>query len=126
LLPELNFVVDVALILFAVSITFSNQFCYDHLHIFPTMFFYRWNRCFRDPEGRGSLLLLAFDVGSLLALGVFWYCMAGVVSLPVGDFLVFMFYFAMGAFVGLLPWFFYMIIHHLVGRWRKGDPSGLP
>jgi len=112
---EANFVADVAVALFAVSLTFSGQLSYTELEVFPTMFLYRWAFCLHDRLCLASLFFDAFNFLSLVLLGAFWYYRGELRSrLPVGT-LGFMAYLITGAFFGLLPWFVYWYMHLIVG-----------
>jgi len=114
---ETNFVVDVAVGLFAVSLGFSIQFSYN-LGVFPTIFVYRGIGCWlHDPMCLASLIFIALNAVFLMVLGAFWYHRGGTRStLPVGG-LGFTLYLICGAVIGVLPWLAYLIT-----RWVAGVP----
>ena len=109
---DVNFVVDMAVALFGVSLAFSIQLSYSGLKIIPTMIGYRWkDRCSKDQSGRewrGSVAEVVFNSLSLVPLGAFWYYRECVTRLLPGGFWWFMLYLIFGAIVGVLPWFAFL------------------
>ena len=114
LADEANFVVDVALTLFALSLTFSMELSYRELKIFPTLFLYQSWRRRLDMKGLASFTSLMLNFASLLVLGVFWcYLRWWISATPVGR-VEFISYLVLGATIGVLPWLIYWLMHWMV------------
>lgn len=115
LTDEANFVGDVALMLFAISLTFSMDLSYRELKIFPTLFLCRWWRRRFDMKGLASFTSVMLNIASLLVLGAFWCALRFwlVSETPVGPAL-FIVYLVLGAGVGVLPWFIYWLMHWML------------
>jgi hypothetical protein len=108
LTDEVDFVVGVALTLFAVSLGFSIQFSYSNLGVYPTICVYR---PLHEVCCQASLISMALSVASLLALAAFWCFMKS--RRPVGRWR-FIGYLILGAFFGLLPWVAYLGTRHYI------------
>jgi len=113
LTDEADFVVGVALTLFAVSASFSIQFSYSDLGVYPTICVYRGPA---EVCCQASLITILLSIVFLLALAAFWCLVKS--RPPVGRrwFIVYLF---LGAIVGLLPWATY-----LIARWYIQFLSG--
>ena len=117
---EVNFVIDVAVALFGVSLAFSIQLSYDKLKIIPTMIWYRLKKPRRSERERrelcGSVAEVVLNSLALVTLGAFWYYRECVTRLFPGGFGSFMLYLIFGAIVGVSPWFAYWGTRKIAGK----------
>jgi len=128
LADEANFVAEVALTVFAISLTFSMNLSYKELGVFPTLLWYQWGprprpRRHQLPLSRrrrfnkwGVATLISLVVNSvfLIYLGLFWCWLAKSVSGTPAGLGWFMVCLVLGAGVGLLPWSTYWFARHIV------------
>jgi len=111
---DVSFIINVAVVMFAVSLTFSAQLSYTELKVFPTIIFYRSAFCLGDRQCLASLFFDAFNFISLLFLGAFHHYRSWLIRRWPGGFKGFTAYLIFGAFVGILPWIVYLFTHAIV------------
>ena len=102
---DMNFIVNFAVTLFAVSLGFSIDFANRDWDFFPTVCLYRG---VNDSTCVASLVLVVGFILCLLPLGLFWYYRERIYGRPKNMRALFG-YLIFGAIIGILPWIAYLV-----------------
>ena len=107
---DVNFIVNVAVTLFAVSLGFSIDFANRNWGFFATVCLYRG---VNDSTCVASLVLIVGFILGLLVLGLFWYYKERIFGRPKNMPALFG-YLILGAFIGILPWIAYLVTLRMI------------
>jgi hypothetical protein len=114
-----QFVLDVAVSLFALALAFSIQFSFTSWGFFPSVFYWRHLECLlSDRTCFGSALFIFLNVLSLLPLAFLWYkrgFLTGHWPFRGNGFWTLVLCLIVAGVVGLVPWYIYIFVRLVIG-----------
>jgi len=114
-----QFVLDVTVTLFAVSLGFSIQFSFTSWGFFPTIFYWRGLACLlSDRACLASALFILLNLLSLLPLAFLWYKRASLTDhwpFRGNGFWTLVLSLVVAGIIGLMPWYIYIFTRLVTG-----------